>query len=179
MAPGSLLTLWLFVALPLLPSSEVTTSDLIRSGDEWAGEEVTVEGELVGDYGFRDDGWMWTQLNGDPYVTEPIAQGGPAVGGNSGIGIRMPATLGEGLDAPGRYGARGPIIRATGVWKWHDPERHGESYLEVESYEVVERGSHLEHEADWRTIAVGTILIVLVPALWPRHSDVEHQAGHE
>lgn len=49
---------------------------------------VTVQGELIGDYGrdpvrhtrsrgFRSDGWMWTQLNGDPCVTDPIGEGGP------------------------------------------------------------------------------------------------------
>jgi hypothetical protein len=57
-----------------------------------------VKGELVGDYGFRDDGWMWTQINGDSYARSPIRDGGEPVGGNTEIAVRMPTGLGEGLD---------------------------------------------------------------------------------
>ncbi|MPZ51794.1 MAG: hypothetical protein GEU79_03510 [Acidimicrobiia bacterium] len=155
-------------AVPVLGATEVTVSVLIDFGAEWAGEEVVVRGELVGDYGFRGDGWMWTQLNGDAYVSQPIGDGGRPQGGNSGVGIRMPNEMGRGLDPPGGYLRRGPVVKATGVWKWHDPSRQGESYLEVSSLEVIEEGYEMDEGVDWGVIVVGAGLILLCPILWPR-----------
>jgi hypothetical protein len=80
---------------PALAAEEVSVKELIEQAADLSGEAVTVEGELVGDYGFRDDGWMWTQLNGDVYVSEPIREGGSPLGANNGIGIRMPIALAE------------------------------------------------------------------------------------
>jgi hypothetical protein len=151
---------------PALAAEEVSVKELIEQAADLSGEAVTVEGELVGDYGFREDGWMWTQLNGDVYVSEPIREGGSPLGANNGIGIRMPIALAEGLVPPGRYRSRGPVVLATGTWKYHDPERQGESFLEVESLVVVEPGRQLGEEADWRVIVAGALLIGAAAAVW-------------
>ena len=163
---------FLLVQGPALAANEVSVEELINQAADLAGEEVTVEGELVGDYGFRNDGWMWTQLNGDVYVHEPIREGGSPLGANTGIGIRMPVALAESLDPPGRYRSRGPVVLATGTWKYHDPERQGESYLEVESLVVIEPGRQLSEEPDWMVIVSGALLISSAAAVWigrPRH----------
>lgn len=159
------------IALILVPhaalaASEVTVSDLIEMGADLAGQEVAVSGELIGDYGHRDDGWTWTQLNGDAYVYEPIVEGGPPVGANQGIGIRMPTALTDSLDDPGGYHSRGPIVRVAGIWKYHDPERQGESYLEVESLTVLEKGRSLNEGPDWFAITIGTLLGTAAVAAW-------------
>lgn len=155
---------FLVAAFSLVPSAaiaaeEVSVSGLIEMAAELSGQQVTVEGELVGDYGFRDDGWMWTQLNDDLYVRHPIREGGPLEGANIGIGIRMPARLGKDLDPPGGYRNRGPIVEVTGIWKYHDPERQGESYLEVESLIVTEPGRQLDEEVSWTAVILGTLLL--------------------
>ena len=151
---------------PASAADEVSVDELVEQAADLAGEEVTVEGELVGDYGFRDDGWMWTQLNGDVYVHEPIREGGSPLGANNGIGIRMPIELAEGLDPPGRYRSRGPVVLATGTWKFHDPERQGESFLEVESLVLIDPGRELNEDADWRVIVSGALLISGAAATW-------------
>ena len=148
-------------------AAEATTvSELIADSEALAGSEVTVEGELVGDYGFRQDGWMWTQLNGDDYVHAPIVNGGEPTGGNSGVGVRMPFELGEGLDPPGGYRNRGPIVRVTGVWKHHDPARQGESYLEATSLTVVEPGRPRSQNPQWPAMLVGLGLLAGSLVLW-------------
>jgi hypothetical protein len=157
---------FLLLPCPALAAEEVSVEELVEQAADLAGAEVTVEGELVGDYGFRDDGWMWTQLNGDVYVREPIREGGSPHGANIGIGVRMPSELAEALDPPGRYRSRGPVILATGTWKYHDLERQGESFLEVESLVVVEPGRQLSEEADWRVIGSGALLISGAAATW-------------
>ncbi|MGZ8785883.1 MAG: hypothetical protein ACXW1Y_10025 [Acidimicrobiia bacterium] len=147
-------------------AEEVTVGELIEFAEELAGVDVDVEGELVGDYGFRNDGWMWTQLNGDPYVHQPIREEGLPVGPNTGIGVRMPTELAQSLGPPGGYRTRGPVVRLTGIWKYHDPARQGESYLEVSSLDVIESGRGLDEQADWRLIVVGVFLLVVTAVIW-------------
>jgi hypothetical protein len=161
LVPVSLLaTLFLLIPDPAYAALEVSVLELLELGAELAGEEVTVEGELVGDYGFRDNGWMWTQLNGDAYVRRPLREGSEAVGANLGIAIRVPVELTEVLDPPGRYRNRGPVVRVTGIWKYHDTARPGESYLEVQSLSVTEPGRQLNEEVNWIVVLLGALLLV-------------------
>jgi membrane protein implicated in regulation of membrane protease activity len=133
------------------PASAMTVAavDLIDDGESFSGQEVTVVGELVGDYGFRSDGSMWTQLNSDSYAIRPIVEGGPLRGSNTGIGIRMPAALARDLDPPGRYRLVGPVVAATGIWRYHDPQRQGESFLDVTSIALQAPGRDLSEHPNW------------------------------
>jgi hypothetical protein len=165
------LLLGLAVAFALGPTvahaaEEVTVSDLIELSSDLAGKEVTVEGELIGDYGRRRDGSVWTQLNGDSYVNAPIVEGGPASGSNVGVGIRIPAEMAADLDSAGGYRVRGPVVRVTGIWKYHDPDRQGESYLEVRSLEVIESGRNLAEDPDWPVFITGLVLLAAAAAAW-------------
>jgi hypothetical protein len=146
----------LFFAVPgTAAAEELSVSELIADSAALSGLDVTVEGEFVGDYGFRDDGWMWTQLNGDDYVFAPIGDGGEPTGGNTGVGVRLPLELGEGLDPPGGYRNRGPIVRVTGIWKHHDPARQGESYLDVTSLTVAQPGRPIDQDSQWTAMLIG------------------------
>jgi len=165
------ITTFSVVALSLMPSAalaaeEVSVSGLIEMAAELSGQEVTVDGELIGDYGIRDEGWMWTQLNDDLYARHPIREGGPLQGANIGIGIRIPARLAKDLDPPGGYRHRGPLVSVTGTWKYHDAERQGESYLEVSSLVVIESGRGLDEQADWRLVGVGALLLAVAAVTW-------------
>ena len=139
---------------------------LLAQAESYSGKIITIEGELVGDYGFRSDGTMWTQLNDDSYARDALVDGGPRTGGNTGVGIRMPDALAEGLDAPGGYRLEGPLVRATGTWKYHDPDRGGESYLDVASLEVIEVGRQLEEGPDWIVLVAGLAILFLSLGLW-------------
>jgi hypothetical protein len=166
------LELWLtiaalvVVASPAQASEEVTVSQLIAESVELSGVVVIVEGELVGDYGFRDDASMWTQLNGDTYAQVPLLQSRRPAGGNIGVGIRVPAELAEDLDPPGGYRNRGPLVRVTGTWVHHSDDRQGESFLRVESMDVLEGGIPLHESANVWTIAVGLVLILAATMIW-------------
>ena len=128
------------------PAEAVSVVELLEDGASFSGQEVTIVGELVGDYGVRSDGSMWTQLNSDSYAIRPIVEGGPLRGSNVGIGIRMPAEIARGLDPPGRYRLVGPVVSVTGIWRYHDAQRQGESFLDVTSVIVDAPGRDLsEH----------------------------------
>ncbi len=143
----------------------VPVVELLEDGAAYSGQEVTVVGELIGDYGFRRDGTMWTQLNSDSYALRPVVEGGPLRGPNIGIGIRMPAEIGRGLDPPGRYRLVGPIVVVTGIWKYHDPDRQGETYLDAQSVVLQAPGRDLAEHPNWAVyaaaLALGVIAVVI------------------
>jgi len=151
-----------FVALTG-PAQAVTVSvvELLEDAEAFAGQEVTVVGELIGDYGFRRDGTMWTQLNGDSYSIRPVVDGGPLRGSNVGIGIRMSSEVGRRLDPPGRYRRLGPVVLVTGIWKYHDPERQGETYLDVRSIVVEAPGRDLSEGPNWAVYGAGFALFAI------------------
>jgi len=131
----------------------VTVADLLASPDAYT--MVVVRGELVGDFGRRSDGTVWTQLNGDPYAEAPLLAGGSLAGANLGIGVRFPPELWPGFDRPGGYRVRGPVVELTGNWRYHDPERGGESYLDVTGLELLAEPVALEEGMRWLPLGLG------------------------
>ncbi|MDH3396496.1 MAG: hypothetical protein OEM81_01550 [Acidimicrobiia bacterium] len=153
----------------LLPRCAMATTDvdvehLLTEASAYEGQTISGVGELIGDYGFRPDGWTWTQLNSDSYTTAPLLEDGDLSGSNVGIGIRAPASLIQDLDPPGDYHHRGPLVRATGTWKYHDQDRGGETYLEVVTIEVLELGKRFDESADPIVAAAGVFLVLV--AMW-------------
>jgi LPXTG-motif cell wall-anchored protein len=143
---------------------DVTVEELTADAPSFEGQVVSVVGELVGDYGFRRDGTAWGQLNGDEYATAPLLEGGNVSGPNVGIGVRAPADVIKDLDPPGDYHHRGPLVRATGTWRYHDADRGGETYLDATTIEVLEHGREFTESADPAVVWAGGLLIGL--ALW-------------
>jgi hypothetical protein len=137
---------------------EVSVGELLQDAAVIEGG-VMVTGELIGDYGFRSDGSMWTQLNDDSYVEEPILDGGELTGANIGVAVRIPGVVAATLDKPGGYRVRGPLVRVIGLWKYHDPDRGGESYIDVSRVEVIEPGRELVEHPDYGVMASGLMLI--------------------
>lgn len=140
-------------------------SELIADPAAYDGNIVIIEGELVGDYGFRRTGFVWTQLNQDSYAASPVAAGGILTGSNRGIALRLEAELADGLGAPGGYRRRGPIVRATGIWKYHDADRQGESYLDVLGLVPVEGDLPLSDRMSWMAVATGLALLAVAGVL--------------
>ncbi len=135
---------------------EVTVADLLADPEAYGDLAVVVRGELVGDFGERDDGTVWAQLNGDPYAEAPLLAGGSLAGPNLGIGVRFPAEVWPGYDEPGGYRVRGPVVEVTGYWRYHDASRSGESYLEVTGVVLLAEPLTLEEPGvGWLPLGLG------------------------
>lgn len=145
----------------------VDVAELLENPTDYVGE-ITITGELIGDYGFRSDGFMWTQLNDDSYAVDPVQDGGELTGGNIGVAVRIPDSLAERLDPPGGYRVRGPIISATGIWKYHDSDRGGETYLDVVSFVVTDGGRELAEHPNLLVLVAGLGLIIGAGYAWRR-----------
>ncbi len=138
---------------------QVTVADLLADPETY--EVVVVQGELVGDFGRRSDGTVWAQLNGDAYAESPLLEGGSLVGANVGIGVRIPADVWPSLDRPGGYRYRGPIVELQGTWRYHDPARGGETYLDVTGLELLEAARPLAESMNWLPLGLGAGLLAL------------------
>ncbi len=159
-----------------LAATPVSVEDLLARPERFAGETITLEGELVGDYGFRRDGWMWTQLDDDAYARAPLREGGELAGANVGVGIRMPVVMARDLDPPGGYRRRGPLVQVTGTWRFHDPGRRGESYLDVAALQVVEPGRLLTEGPAPVPTLLGLLLVLVAAGLWWSYRGVRDEA---
>jgi hypothetical protein len=134
----------------------VTVADLLADPEAYADLTVVVAGELVGDFGRRDDGTVWVQLNGDAYAEAPLLAGGSLAGPNQGIGVRFPVEIWPGFDRPGGYRVRGPVVELTGIWRYHDPGRAGESYLDVAGVRLLAEPMPLDEPGvRWLPVALG------------------------
>lgn len=156
------------VALPLPRAGavdDVDVADLLADPVAYADTRIALVGEFVGDYGFRPDGTVWTQLNDDPYATAPLhAAGGTPSGGNVGVGVVGDVSMFGDLDPPGRFDRVGPVVRAIGVWRYHDDARGGESYLELTDIEPIWPGYPLQQPLN-RTVLAFAIGLSVVAVL--------------
>jgi hypothetical protein len=163
----------LLLAAPAL-ADEIRVADLLADPGALDGSEITLVGELIGDYQHRG-GEVWVQLNDDPYVSAPLHDGGSLAGTNVGVAVRFPAALfDQGLfTGVGGYRVRGPVVRVTGTWRFHDEGRGGESYLSAESMDVLEAARPISQGGNWPVLLIGTALIVIgvAPVVWRRRRE--------
>jgi hypothetical protein len=157
-------------------AAEVEVADLLADQGAFDGSEVTLRGELVGDYGRRGD-WVWVQVNGDAYADEPLLLGGALAGGNLGVAARIPADLFSAarFEDAGGYRHRGPLVLLTGTWRFHDPDRTGESYLDVDVVEVVAPELPLDEGPSWVPLGIGFGLLAVTAGFRLRRRGM---AGH-
>ena len=157
----TVLGLVLTVALAIVPVSELDADP-----ETWNGEDVTVSGEIIGDYSTRDD-VVWFQLNDDPYASIPLAERSEPVGTNTGIGVRIPRSeWSEEWGGPGGYGRRGPIVEVTGTFLHNSPDDQGETFIAGSEVRLIERARPIETRpasplAAATGVALGAIGLVL------------------
>lgn len=149
------------LVVPALPASATEVAEVLSDPEEYAGQRLTITGELVGDYSPRSEG-VWVQVNDDPFVETPIVAGGEPSVTSAGIGALIPTDLFDAVvDAPpGRYGRTGPVVELGGVFRYHDPDRGGETYLEVETASLVEPGRDRPVPGPDRWLWIGVGLLV-------------------
>ena len=165
----SLLAATAFLLLPARPATAqvVGVAELDQNPEAFAGRTVTLEGELIGDYGRRGD-MVWVQMNDDPYAQRPIPGGGEPVGTNQGIGLRIPARLfaPDAWGPPGSARYRGPVIRVVGEFRYHDPALAGETYVQVSDIVLMDPARPLPRGELGVPGRVGLVLIVVAALIF-------------
>jgi hypothetical protein len=132
-------------ALIIFAVTAVPVSELDADPANWNGRDVTVTGEIIGDYSLRDD-VVWFQLNDDAYASSPLGESQKLEGGNIGIGVRiLRSDWSSAWGAPGRYGQRGPIVELTGRFRHNSPDDQGETFIEGSEIRLVEAARPIEN----------------------------------
>ncbi len=135
----SFLAVLLVVPAAPAKAQPVDVSELDQNPLAYDGQIITLEGELIGDYGERGDE-VWVQLNDDPYTENPIPGGGVPAGGNQGIGLRIPVDIYDPdlWGPPGSARYRGPLVRVVGRFRYHAAEASGETFVQVTDIELLD-----------------------------------------
>ncbi len=157
-----------WLALPAA-ATEVSIAELDAESAAWNGLEVTVEGEIIGDYSDRGD-HLWVQVNDDDYVRDPLIETGRLSGGNVGMGVRLPTQIfSADWGPPGGYQVRGPVVRLTGTFRYADPDTGGDTFIDATSVVLVEPSRPFEPPApEMGLLAASVVMIALGAGLWGR-----------
>ena len=140
------------------PALGQEVSDLLASPDVYASREIVLTGELVGDYSQRDD-VVWVQLNDDSYTHAPLVESGVS-GTNTGIGIRIPVGIFDSTwGDPGGFGVQGPVVEITGVFRYQDPGRSGETFVDVTTLRLISAARPLETGSAGWPFVLGGIMV--------------------
>ncbi|HSJ34930.1 MAG TPA: hypothetical protein VLB85_07735 [Acidimicrobiia bacterium] len=154
------LTLAIVSAVPAAATT-LEVAEILADPAQYADLRLTITGELVGDYSKRGEG-VWVQVNDDPFVAAPIVAGGDPSTTSTGVGALIPTDLFEAVvvGQPGRYGRTGPLVELDGIFRYHDPDRGGETYLEVEAASLVDPAREHPVPGPDRWLWVGAALLL-------------------
>ncbi|HSJ28507.1 MAG TPA: hypothetical protein VLB67_09870 [Acidimicrobiia bacterium] len=169
-----LLAAALLMVLPLTAAAQDITpiAQLLESPDAHDRQVVTIRGEIVGDYGERGD-IVWVQVNDDPYVSSPLADGGRLAGTNTGISVRWTGAVPDEFGDPGGHGVRGPIVQVTGVFRDLDPSLGGLTFIDATSVDLVEPARRLSTDGiDTPALVVGAVLTLAGLAAFAHRRDL-------
>jgi hypothetical protein len=150
-------------------ASQVSVTDLDGDPLSWNERQVTIRGEIVGDYSPRNDE-VWVQVNDDAYVDAPSVETGELAGGNVGIGVRIPGGIfDESWGAPGGYKVRGPIVEVTGIFRYADPATGGATFVDASSVTLIDPAREMETPPPQMGLLVAAIAMMAVGfGMWAR-----------
>lgn len=139
-----IITLFIIFSLSLnVKAAEITDiNNLIEYAKEFDGQEVTVQGEAIGERLDRGD-YSWVNINDS----------------TNAIGIWLNKNEAEGVTYYGDYKHKGDIIRITGIFHRACNEHGGEADLHTNSIEIIKEGHIVKEQIPSSKIIAAVILV--------------------
>jgi hypothetical protein len=148
-------------------TSEVNSAELLNDWEEYDGKEVVFRGEAVGDVMRRGEG-AWVTVNDDLYSREARLEAGQLRGGNSGIGVWLPASEAAKIRVLGRYGTRGDFVEVRGTFNADCREHGGDFDIHAHTLTVIEAGRELDTSPDsGKYLAALFVMLFVIATLTP------------
>jgi hypothetical protein len=132
---------------PTTPAPTVTTTiaNLMDAGQRFDGQEVTIEGEVVGDILAADGDHKWLMLQNDGAT----------------ISVLVDEDEVSKIARLGRYNQVGTRIEVSGVFRVDCPDHDGLTDLHATRVVVLDEGHEIESAFDLRKLEFGGVLIVV------------------
>jgi hypothetical protein len=153
-------------AAPARADGAVSITSLIEDMKKYDDQQVTIEGEVIGDIMVRGDR-AWITVNDDPYSRRSIEEGGALVGmSNVGIGVWVPASGARQITVLGGYKNRGAKVRLSGVFHRACAEHGGDTDIHAGTLEIIQPGHPFRHAFQWEKLATFLALCSVIAILW-------------
>jgi len=144
---------------------EVKVKELVENSESYDGQEVIVEGEVVGDLMIRGDE-AWITVNDDPYSERSLEEGGDFAGlSNYGIGVWLPRQETEAIRVLGSYKNHGDRVRVRGIFHRVDHSHGGDMDIEGISLQVMKPGYPIRHSFSYWKLALVLALASMAACL--------------
>ncbi len=175
----ALLILGALLACPqkALAAERVSVKDLTESAENYDGQTVTIEGEVIGDILQHGD-YAWITVNDDPYITEEAQEERLRAGFNIGIGVWLPTPEAEKVRVLGGYKNVGDRVTLTGAFHRADGEHGGDTDIVAQSLVVLEPGQPVSRPLTFvRWIILGALAVLAVLLWWIRRARIRAALG--
>jgi hypothetical protein len=163
--PVLVLTALLLAPQRALAAERVSVKDLTESAENYDGQTVTIEGEVIGDIMQRGD-YAWITVNDDPYIALEAQEERLRAGFNIGIGVWLPSSEAEKVKVLGGYKNVGDRVSVTGVFHRVDGEHGGDTDIVAQSLVVLKPGQPVSRPLSLIRWIILAALAVSAISLW-------------
>jgi hypothetical protein len=155
--------LGVFVGSSAAAANAIPINDLIENSVEYDGQEITIEGEAIGEV-LERDGYAWVNIND---------------GGNA-IGIWMTLDDAEKIKFFGDYKNRGDVIRVTGVFSRDCSQHGGDIDIHCSRFETVSAGNYIGEDIETaKVFACGILVVLSALALFYYFKKLKRKQGNK
>jgi len=137
---------FLFILLiamtPIEAAEEATSKNLLHHAAEYDGEDVILEGEVIGDILAADKENVWINVRDDA----------------SAIGVFCPKEFIDKIEHLGNYKTKGDIVSVRGVFHRACSAHGGDTDIHAEKLSIKEMGEKITHSLDPPKVRTSIIL---------------------
>lgn len=157
-----LFSLAIVLFLPALAfAKNASSTDLVEKCRYYDGQEVTYQGEVVGDVMVRGK-YAWINVNDDSYSTKhSVEEDTELKGYNSGQSIWCEASQVEDIRYAGNYQTSGDIVWIKGTFHRACTEHGGDMDIHASEVKLVKRGHYISHTFNWQKSLIALMLAIL------------------
>jgi hypothetical protein len=125
--------------VPETSPNENSSVDLVETPNEFDGEEVAFQGEVIGEAMERGD-MAWLHINDDAYYLENVEEGAQLGGYNTGMAVWLPATETDSITYYGDHTHEGDIVEVVGTFNAACAEHGGDLDIHASRLTIIEPG---------------------------------------
>ncbi len=141
-------------------SPSVSSTNLIEHPRQYDGQQITFQGEVIGEALARGD-YAWLTINDDTYQHRSAEEGHKLEGYNSGQAVWLPTDQIAGITHYGKYFEAGDIVKVTGVFNRACAVHGGDMDIHADMLQVVARGHDTPHPFQTGKASVAAIMIAI------------------